>query len=135
MRYAQINEDGICIGVSDLSGEVNAAHMIPIGPDGNPIGHTWTGGEWIAPPPPPTSYRALTKAEFSSLVSTGLTSPEKLALRTDTAMTLAWLEISDLGDAIPRDHEFTTNFLNDATGAQVLTAAQRAAVLEGWPKM
>lgn len=29
-KYAQINENGICVSVSYLSGEVNAEHMIPL---------------------------------------------------------------------------------------------------------
>lgn len=133
MRYAQIDDNGICIGVSDLSGEVDAPHMIPIGPEDNPIGHTWENGEWIAPPPPPPNYRTLSRAEFTSLVSTGLSSAEKLALRKDEAMELAWLEIGDLGDAIPRDHEYVNNFLTNAVDAALLTSAQSAAVLDNWP--
>lgn len=135
MRYAQINEDGICIGVSDLSGEVDAPHMIPIGPEDNPMGHTWDGSGWLQPVPPPPVYRALTKAEFTSLVSTGLTSAQKLALRKDDSMELAWLEIGDLGEAIPRDHAFTTGFLDAAVDASLLAGAQRQVVLDDWPTL
>jgi hypothetical protein len=53
MRYAQLNNNNICVAVSDLTGEVDAPHMIPIGITENPIGYTWDNGEWIAPPPSP----------------------------------------------------------------------------------
>lgn len=136
MRYAQIDDNGICIGVSDLSGEVDAPHMIPIGPEDNPIGFTWDGNGWIAPPPlpvPPPPYNTLTKAAFTALVSIGLSSSQKLALRKDEAMELAWMEIGDLGDAIPRDHEYTTSFLDAARGAGLLSQSQVDAVLSNWP--
>lgn len=81
----------------------------------------------------PVSYQPLTRAAFTALVSTGLTSAEKLVLRKDEAMELAWLEIGDLGDAIPRDHEYVTNFLTAAIDALLLTSAQSASVLDNWP--
>jgi hypothetical protein len=51
MRYAQIDSNGVCVVVSDLSGEVNAPHMIPIADDENPIGMKWENGEWVELPP------------------------------------------------------------------------------------
>ena len=45
--YAQINEHGVCIGVSSLAGEVNESHMIRI-PEYNDdyIGRKYENGEW-----------------------------------------------------------------------------------------
>lgn len=55
-RYAQIDATGICVAVSDLAGEVNAAHMIEVADDAQPMGQKWTGKAWAAP-------AAKTKAE------------------------------------------------------------------------
>ena len=54
-KYAQINLDtGVCVGVSYLSGEVIADHMIPleIEDDVKP-GDIWDGETWTRPDPPP----------------------------------------------------------------------------------
>jgi hypothetical protein len=46
-RYAQINEHGICVSDSMLSGAVDAPNMIPLAADApSPIGRRWAGGEW-----------------------------------------------------------------------------------------
>lgn len=50
-RYAQLNIEGVCIGVSDLSGEVNSPHMIPIGEGENFVGWSYVNGEWVEPEP------------------------------------------------------------------------------------
>jgi hypothetical protein len=45
--YAQINEGNICIGISQLSGEVGAGNMIAIeGYDVSLLGKKWTGEGW-----------------------------------------------------------------------------------------
>lgn len=44
--YAQIDADGVCVGVSHLSGVVVAPHMIPIANDASPVGRRWTGADW-----------------------------------------------------------------------------------------
>ena len=47
MRYAQIDENGICFADSYLSGEVNANDMVPL--DENvisPLGKKYCNGEW-----------------------------------------------------------------------------------------
>lgn len=47
--YAQINQAGICIALSDLSGEVVNANMIPLPAyDSSVIGKRWTGAAWVA---------------------------------------------------------------------------------------
>ena len=47
--YAQLNEKNICIGVSQLSGEVQRANMIPIkSMDADYIGRKYENGEWSA---------------------------------------------------------------------------------------
>lgn len=51
MRYAQIDQNGVCVGTSDLAGEVNAPHMILIGEAEDYIGWTYDNGNWIEPEP------------------------------------------------------------------------------------
>lgn len=49
--YAQIDATGICIALSDLSGEVVAANMIPLPAyDSAIIGKRWTGAAWVVVP-------------------------------------------------------------------------------------
>lgn len=48
MRYAQINENGICFADSYLSGEVHADNMIPLNKNAvSPLGKKYNNGVWI----------------------------------------------------------------------------------------
>lgn len=53
-RYAQIEQEtGRCASVSNLSGPVEAPHMIPLGPDDDvQPGDIWDGQKWTRPDPP-----------------------------------------------------------------------------------
>lgn len=52
--YATINNDNICDGISQLSGEVIADNLIEIDSyDTTLFGKVWTGSEWIENPNPP----------------------------------------------------------------------------------
>ena len=52
--YAQITDDGICCGVSQLSGEVEHDNMIQLESyDMSLMGKLWTGTEWVENPNPP----------------------------------------------------------------------------------
>jgi hypothetical protein len=48
--YAQLNASGVCIGVSALSGPVEAAHMIPLTEaqyaEGDCLGRKFESGQW-----------------------------------------------------------------------------------------
>lgn len=49
--YAQLNDDNICIGVCQLSGEVNASNLISIQEyDEGLVGKKYTEGEFIDVP-------------------------------------------------------------------------------------
>lgn len=53
--YAQIDDDNICCGVSQLSGIVEYDNMIQIDSyDMSLMGKMWTGSEWVENPNPPT---------------------------------------------------------------------------------
>lgn len=52
--YAQINDDGICCGVSQLCGIVDRDDMIQLESyDMSLMGKLWTGTEWVENPNPP----------------------------------------------------------------------------------
>ena len=52
--YAQIDDNNICVGVSDLSGPVEAANMVQLDTyDTSVQGKMWTGSEWVENPNPP----------------------------------------------------------------------------------
>lgn len=64
-RYAQIDENNICVAVSQLSGEVNAGNLIPISWE-NPLGMRYENGTWVEVPqvePEPTEEEIF-KAEL-----------------------------------------------------------------------
>ena len=45
--YAQLNEEKICIGVSQLSGKVEDPFLIEIEPTVYPIGKRFDGEKWV----------------------------------------------------------------------------------------
>ena len=52
--YAQIDDDGICCGVSQLSGIVEHDNMIQLESYAMSLmGKLWTGTEWVENPNPP----------------------------------------------------------------------------------
>lgn len=63
MFYAQLDENSICIGVSQLSGEVNAPNMILLESyDASLLGKKYNNGTWEdvpQPEPEPTSQDAI----------------------------------------------------------------------------
>ncbi len=60
--YAQIDDDGICCGVSQLSGIVEHDNMIQLESyDMSLIGKLWTGTEWIENPNPPEPVEPTTE--------------------------------------------------------------------------
>lgn len=131
-KIANMVEAESLASIEGMFAEAIDAATLPEG-----VGIGWvrdSEGNWSAPIPM-INYRPLAKAEFTALVSTGLTSAQKLALRKDVEMELAWMEIGDLGDAIPRDHDFTTAFLDAAVTNGHLTNAKRQAVLANWPQV
>ena len=60
--YAQIDDDGICCGVSQLSGIVEHDNMIQLESyDMSLMGKLWTGTEWIDNPNPPEPVEPTTE--------------------------------------------------------------------------
>ena len=54
-HYAQIDENGYIVGISDLSGEVLSPNLIQIDEDFDPTNKKWNGTFWesYTPPEPP----------------------------------------------------------------------------------
>lgn len=53
-HYAQLNEENICVGVSQLSGKVDVENMIELEtPDASLLGMKYENGEWINCEPDP----------------------------------------------------------------------------------
>ena len=60
--YAQIDDDGICCGVSQLSGIVEHDNMIQLESyDMSLMGKLWTGTEWVENPNPPEPVEPATE--------------------------------------------------------------------------
>ena len=55
VHYAQIDENGYIVGISDLSGEVLSPNLIQIDVDFDPTNKKWNGASWesYTPPEPP----------------------------------------------------------------------------------
>lgn len=80
--YAQINAAGLCVGVSELAGEVDAPHMIAID-KAEPIylGRKWTGAAWTDAPPDVPTEKQLAASELQAIDrDTGMTRTLREAL-------------------------------------------------------
>lgn len=65
-RYAQIDANGVCIGISSLSGEVDAPNLIPLQPDQSPTGQRWQNGEWVDEPQPEPEQQPSTPVLYAA---------------------------------------------------------------------
>lgn len=91
MYYAQINETGICVAVSQLAGKVEQENMIEIDNyDISLLGKRWDGEVWEdvpqpdPGPPPETTEQRLARLEEQNLIlmdALATTFEEVLALR------------------------------------------------------
>lgn len=66
-RYAQINEDGIVVSNSYLSGEVEADNMIPISEDFDLSNKRYIDGSWVEYTPEPQPEPELSETERAIL--------------------------------------------------------------------
>lgn len=69
MIYAQLNEENVCVGISDLSGEVQDPHLIPLKEfDLSIMGKRYENSMWKEvekenePTPPPSDMELLMQA-------------------------------------------------------------------------
>ncbi|MFC4303885.1 hypothetical protein [Cohnella boryungensis] len=67
-RYAQIDDTGVCVSVSQLSGEVDATHMLPLGSDDDvQPGDFYDGHSWVRPDPPVLKPDRIAQLETENL--------------------------------------------------------------------
>jgi hypothetical protein len=135
MRYAQINTDNICTVVSNLKGEVTAAHMIPIADDENPIGKKWENGAW-ADVVSPTVYKILTKLQAINVLMTqgGMTPAELVTAREDANLKFYWMVWEFAGtDDVNRDSPNTAAVLAALRDNGYITQGELDAIMANWP--
>lgn len=95
--YAQIDENNICIGVSQLSGEVNVPNMISVDSlDGRLMGKRYHNGGWedipqAEPAEPEPTDQEIIQAEML------LNQHQIICKQTEIDMTLAELLLNQQG--------------------------------------
>ena len=71
--YAQLNENNICVGISQLNGEVNAENMVEIGSfDESYVWKKYENGEWLKESNQPQTQpapRQPTNTEVAQMIS------------------------------------------------------------------
>ena len=67
IRYAQIDQDGLCIAVSERPVPADHPTLIPLSSGEMPLGMIWDGDEWQAGEP--IEPRRVTKADFQRLLT------------------------------------------------------------------
>lgn len=77
--YAEINEEGICCNVSDLSGEVESPTMIPLETyDETLLGKKYAEGVWeevpVEPTPEPEPTDEVSWGSLASAIQSGVNS-------------------------------------------------------------
>lgn len=98
MRYAQIDETGICFAESYLSGEVKADDMILLTEnEPSPLGKRYVNGVWEEVPQEPTPYiESDTEILMQSIADIELSNLEAAQERQLLAQQLTDLELAIL---------------------------------------
>ena len=98
MRYAQIDETGICFAESYLSGEVKADDMILLTEnEPSPLGKRYVNGVWEEVPQVPTPYiESDTEILMQSIADIELSNLEAAQERQLLAQQLTDLELAIL---------------------------------------
>lgn len=87
--YAQITDDGICCGVSQLSGIVEHDNMIQLESyDMSLMGKLWTGTEWVENPNPPEPMEPVEEVTNEDLQALELASMQGQADQYTTMLEL-----------------------------------------------
>ena len=136
MRYAQINETNICVGTSNLKGEVTAAYTIPITDDVDPLGKKWENGAWVDGPVPAASYKILTKLQAIERLMTdgGMTPAELVTAKADANLAFYWMIWEFAGtDDVNRASPNTAAVLAALRDNGYITQAELDAIMANWP--
>jgi hypothetical protein len=137
MKYAQIDGSGICVGISNLSDEVDNPNLIPISDGFAPIGQTFRNGTWIDSAPPPPRYKPLTKMQAMALLKQygNIDDAAELVMRKDVNLELFWMRWRDDVPTtdINRDSPLTSATLAALVATGHITQAQSDAIMTNWP--
>lgn len=140
-RYAQIDSNGLCVAVSDLSGEVEAPHMIPIG-EGDFLGKAWIDGEWVTPAPsapaPPSARitrlafrNRFTQAEKVALELAALDNPSAtMPQRQQAAALRAHLKDLDAATFVDLNRPETVTAVQALEAGGLLASGRAATILD-----
>jgi hypothetical protein len=134
MRYAQIDNANFCFAVSDLSGPVDAAHMIPIAADENPLGKVWADGAWESAPVV-TTPKPLTFVEFFALAYGAGLSAAKYAEARALPDLAIFFDMLHAAQGIQKDDPFTVMGAEAFVSAGIITQAQHDAIFDNWPEI
>lgn len=97
MFYAQLNEENICIGISQLSGEVKAENMIELdGYDTPLLGKRWTRQGWEEVPRPEQEAPAPTVDRLARLEAQTLLLADAIADIYEELLGKAPAELKEL---------------------------------------
>lgn len=133
-RYAQINDDGLCVAVSDLRDEHDEANLILLGENENRMGQVWSGSAWSTPTPP-VVYAVLTHLEFIELCETvgGTTDAMLVASKSDPLLAAFWIKF-DMAQDLRHDDSRTAAGLAALNALGYLPNGAQA-VLDAWPTL
>lgn len=102
--YAQINAGGVCVGLLDTPGTINAPHMIAVADyDQALIGKRWTGAAWVAVVPTEAELAALELAQIDQATGMKRTLREALiAIAGKTGADITYLAAQEAKAAAAR---------------------------------
>jgi len=124
-RYAQLNEEGVAVAVSDLAGPVEAPGVIRIEAGADVIGKRWDGEEWQGV----SAVRpALTRLQFRER----FTPAEKLAIYQAAEADLRvriWLDDLNAASEVRTDYPATVEGVQALEAAGVIGPGRAAVIL------
>ena len=147
--YAQINHDGICVGISMLSAEVNSPDLIKLdNPDESLIGQQYDGQNWliitpdVTPPPErivsQIFFRRLWQADERMLLDHVMqVAPESVPLKAKLLISTMMADIKATGDGINAyDADIVTGvalvslcqLINAGRAAQILSTLRECSL-------
>lgn len=132
MRYAQINDDGLCVAVSDLRDEHDEPNLILLAGDEDRVGQVWDGSAWSTPTQPAV-YKALSKIEFIRLAKSvgGMSGAQHVAASKDANLEEMWL-MFNAAEAVEREDPDTLVGLAALEALNYLPNGAES-VLDSWP--
>lgn len=127
--YAQIDENGVAVAVSELSGEVEQANMIRLDAGaGDVLGRRWSGGKWIEVEPEPEVSAAITRLEFRER----FTPAEKVAIYTAAKQSVelqVWLDDLAAASDVRTDYPATVGGVQALEAAGLIAPGRAAEIL------